>query len=249
MTESHRLAKRVAEQFQCSRREATLYIEGGWIRVDGQMVDEAGARVLPGQQVERLPGASLLESAALTIMLHLEPGLLANMPAAASADGELLSLLPLITEAARAPGDRSGIALLKRHLRGLTLCTPLESGLSGLLVLTQDWHVARKLLTDGGGVEQEIIVDVDGTLLPGGMERLNAAQTFDGKPQPAAKVSWQNEGRLRFAVKGPQNGQIAHMCGQAGLQVRSMKRIRLGRLPLAGLAPGQWRFLLGYERF
>jgi 23S rRNA pseudouridine2604 synthase len=27
------------------------------------------------------------------------------------------------------------------------------------------------------------------------------------------------------------------------------KRIRIGRLTMAGLAVGEWRYLLGYERF
>ncbi|MGH6626115.1 MAG: RNA-binding protein, partial [Polaromonas sp.] len=35
----------------------------------------------------------------------------------------------------------------------------------------------------------------------------------------------------------------------AGLQVVAMKRIRVGRLPLASLPQGQWRYLLPYERF
>ncbi|MEG2962384.1 MAG: RNA-binding protein, partial [Janthinobacterium sp.] len=30
-----RLAKRLSEDVPCSRREAELYIEGGWVTVDG----------------------------------------------------------------------------------------------------------------------------------------------------------------------------------------------------------------------
>ena len=33
------------------------------------------------------------------------------------------------------------------------------------------------------------------------------------------------------------------------MTVIGMKRIRIGRRPLAGLQPGQWRYLLDYERF
>jgi 23S rRNA pseudouridine2604 synthase len=54
---------------------------------------------------------------------------------------------------------------------------------------------------------------------------------------------------LRFATKGFEAGVIADLCYRAGLEVDAMHRIRIGRLPLAGLAVGQWRFLLGYERF
>ena len=41
-----RLAKRVAELVPCSRREAEQYIEGGWVRVDGSVVEEPQFRVL-----------------------------------------------------------------------------------------------------------------------------------------------------------------------------------------------------------
>jgi 23S rRNA pseudouridine2604 synthase len=40
MTEPVRLAKRVVALTQCSRREAEQYIEGGWVRVDGVVVEE-----------------------------------------------------------------------------------------------------------------------------------------------------------------------------------------------------------------
>ena len=39
---TERLAKRVAVQQSCSRADAERYIEGGWIAVDGQVVEEPG---------------------------------------------------------------------------------------------------------------------------------------------------------------------------------------------------------------
>ena len=39
------------------------------------------------------------------------------------------------------------------------------------------------------------------------------------------------------------------MCEQVGLRVVALKRIRIGRLPMAGLPPGQWRYLQPGERF
>jgi 23S rRNA pseudouridine2604 synthase len=39
------------------------------------------------------------------------------------------------------------------------------------------------------------------------------------------------------------------MCRMVGLKVVGMKRIRIGRLPMAGLPAGQWRYLHDYERF
>ena len=42
-TDAVRLSKRVAQQFQCSRTTAEQYIEGGWVSVDGQVVELPGA--------------------------------------------------------------------------------------------------------------------------------------------------------------------------------------------------------------
>lgn len=59
MTESIRLTKHVADQMTCSRREAETYIEGGWVQVDGETIEEAGYRVAPEQKVILLPQATL----------------------------------------------------------------------------------------------------------------------------------------------------------------------------------------------
>ncbi|MCY1365895.1 hypothetical protein D9M69_527670 [compost metagenome] len=63
------------------------------------------------------------------------------------------------------------------------------------------------------------------------------------------KVSWQNETHLRFALKTPDPGFIEYVCETAGLRLQALRRIRIGRLPMAGLAAGQWRYRLAYERF
>jgi 23S rRNA pseudouridine2604 synthase len=62
-------------------------------------------------------------------------------------------------------------------------------------------------------------------------------------------VSWQNETRLRFAMKGFAPGLVEWMCKQVGLRLVGLKRIRLGRLPMAGLSVSQWRYLGVGERF
>jgi 23S rRNA pseudouridine2604 synthase len=236
MTESVRLAKRLAETVPCSRREAELYIEGGWVLVDGQVVEEPGCRVQPQQSVALLPGATPEPLPPVTILLHQS----------ADAGNDALQYLSpdnLVLDA------HAGIRFLKRHLAGLSSPLPLEPGASGLLVLTQDWRVLRKLGEDASRIEQEYIVDVAGELGSDGLALLNHGLQLDGKPLPPIKVSWQNETRLRFALKGLRHGQIAQMCQLVGLRVLAIKRIRIGRLPLARLQPEQWRYLLGYERF
>ena len=72
---------------------------------------------------------------------------------------------------------------------------------------------------------------------------------YRGRPLAPCKVSWQNETRLRFAIKNLQGGQLRHMCAQVGLQVVSSRRLRVGRVPLSKMPVGQWRYLPVTERF
>jgi 23S rRNA pseudouridine2604 synthase len=116
-------------------------------------------------------------------------------------------------------------------------------------VFTQDYRVARKLIDDAYKIEQEFIVEVSGTIAPDGLKMLNHGLDFEGMVLPPIKVSWQNETRLRFALKTPRPGQIVAMCGRVGLVVVSMKRIRIGRISMGSLQPGQWRYLPGHEKF
>ncbi len=281
--EGERLAKRVAELVPCSRREAEQYIEGGWVMVDGQVVEEPMFRV-SAQKIEMDPHASLLELAAVTLLLHKPPGYDAMaMPGEANQRAHLRTdrstlqnsqqsthershqrtdpraLAPvkpaqqLLKPETRAADDASGTRMLKRHFAKLTATVPLETAASGLVVFTQDWRVARKLTEDASVMEQEIIVEVGGVVPPQTLQRLNQGLNSDGQPLPAVKVSINSasdaSAKLRFAMKGVHPGLIAYLCERVGLQIVSMKRMRVGRVSLSGLPVGQWRYLTAHERF
>ena len=242
MTDSIRLAKRVAELRACSRREAEQIIFGGWVRVDGIVIEEPQFRVTD-QHIEIDPQANPTQTEPVTLLLHKPPGYHTIQADSGQPAAQLLGAATLWAE------DASGIRPLKMHFAQLTACVPLETGAGGLVVFTQDWRVARKLTEDAATLEHEVVVEVAGELAPNGLKRLNQGTLFNGRTPPAIKVSWQNENRLRVALKGAQLGQIAHMCEAVGLQVLSLKRIRLGSVPLGKLPPGQWRYLRGDERF
>ena len=248
MTQAVRLAKRLAELQRCSRREAEQYIQGGWVTVDGVVVEEPQFRVAD-QRVELSADASLLSTSEVTILLHKPAGFealatreSALMPAAAS----------LLMPAHRYAEDTSGIRPLKKHFSSAELLTPLAGPASGLVVFSSDWRVARKLRDDAHLLEHEVVVEVKGDIKDGGLERLNRIDhgfTFNGVLLPPARVSWQSEKRLRFALKGERPGQIAYLCESVGLSVEAMKRLRIGRVPLSSLPVGHWRYLLPHERF
>ena len=240
--EGIRLAKRVAAQAGCSRREAELLIENGAVRVDGQRVEVPQARVTPQQAVDIDQAAKPEPVQVVTLLLNKPPGIAFDAPIAR-----------LLVPAQRSEDDSSQRPTLQRHFANQHCFTPLETGAGGLIVFTQDPRIERKLVEDAGLMEYEVMVDVHGEVGPQALHRLNQSPVIDGRAMLPAKVSInrQNEGitGLRFAMKGAWPGQIAQMCDGVDLRIAAMKRLRVGRVSLAGLAPGAWRYLLPHEKF
>jgi len=141
------------------------------------------------------------------------------------------------------------VRLLKRHFARLESPLPLPDQASGLQVFTQDWRVKRRLEEDFERIEQELVVEVSGKLAPNGLALLNHGLTFDHYALPPIKVSWQNETHLRFALKRIAPEKVERMCNAVGLKMLAMKRLRLGRIPMSRLQPGQWRYLSSSDRF
>jgi 23S rRNA pseudouridine2604 synthase len=233
-----RLSKRVVALTGCSRSQAQQYIEGGFVLVDGEVVDEP--QFLVGDQVVAMaPDARLEPIEPATFLLHRP----VHVVAAAAAQAALLD------PERRSETDATGIKPLRRHFLRLEECLPLDADAEGLVVLTQDGRLLRRMKDEGDRIEQEYLVEVAGTLAPYDLKKLEHGLSFDGRALPPAKVSWQSETRLRFAIKGVRPGQLASMCAQVGLQAVAIKRLRIGRVSLGKMAGGEWRYLAPALRF
>ncbi|ALN85538.1 S4 domain protein [Lysobacter capsici] len=236
MSEPVRLDKCLAELIGCSRAQAQQYIEGGWVRVDGKVVEEPQAPIV-AQRVELAPDARAEPAEPATMLLHKPAGMPLNESAR------------LVVPVNHTQGDLSEVRLLKRHFQHLAPLMALDADASGLVVLTQDPRVRRRLNEDYAQLEQEFVVEISGQLAPYGLKKLAHGLSYRGRPLPPCKVSWQNETRLRFAVKNVQPGQLRHVCAEVGLEVISTRRLRIGRIALSKMPVGEWRYLPVGERF
>ena len=153
----------------------------------------------------------------------------------------------LARPASRWEGDSTRVVMLPRHLTRLTQVMPLEPAASGLVVLTQDGRLLRRMREDATRIECEFIVDTTGEIEPYGLPRLMHGLAYEGRNLPPCKVSWQNETRLRFAMKDARDGQLAYMCSQVGLQVLAIRRIRIGRVSMGKMPVNTWRYLPANE--
>lgn len=244
-SEAVRLTHRVAQLFGCSRDDAEHYIRNGWVTVDGTVV-EAPQHMVTVELVELHGSARLEPVEPATILLHKPVGLDAisgTNPASA-----------LVTADNHWAHDASGIRPLQRHFHRLTPMVSLDAEASGLMVLTQDGRVWRRLSQDGDEIEHEYLVETSGDIAPYGLRKLSHGLRYNGRALPPCKVSWQNEIRLRFAIKGVQGGQLRDMCAQVGLDVVAIRRLRIGKVPIGkgpdgAMPPGKWRYLPVGERF
>jgi len=242
--EKVRISKLMSERGLCSRREADDYIARGWVRVDGEVVSELGARAFPGQCIELDRAARAAQTDRVTILLHKPVGYVSGQ-----AEKGYRPAAALIGAATRYPGDRSGRRYDRAHLRGLAPAGRLDIDSQGLLVLTQDGRVARQLIGETSTVDKEYLVRVQGRIAPDGLARLNHGLTLDGRPLKRAQVRWQNEDQLQFVLREGRKRQIRRMCELVGLQVVGLKRVRIGLVRLGDLPPGQWRYLRADETF
>jgi 23S rRNA pseudouridine2604 synthase len=253
--EGERLSKRVMQLKGCSRKEAEQYIEGGWVKVNGVVVEEPAHRV-DQETITIDPGASLMNLTPVTLLLHKPPGDLdgtADQPAPAGRKGAPRDARALLTPQHHWAQDASGIQVLKRHFNHLEGEVPLETGASGLVVFTQDWRTTRKLVEDMAVMEHELMVEVRGEVQPEALAPIHRALKDERHPLPAAKVSVNSNtpesSRLRFAIKGAHPGLAAYLCEKADFEILSMRRTRLGRVTLTDLPEGKWRYLASHERF
>jgi len=238
-----RIAKLMAERGLCSRREADQYIARGWVYVDGQRVDELGSRAAPTAKITLDRQAQAQQQAQMTILLHKPVGYVSGQAE---------------------PGYTPAITLIKADnqvrtpdtpvftpacLSGLAPAGRLDIDSTGLLILTQDGRIARRLIGDNSSVDKEYLVRVSGTLDARGLALLNHGLSLDDRPLKPAKVHWLNDDQLRFVLREGRKRQIRRMCEQVGLRVTGLKRVRIGNVRLGDLPLSQWRFLRPGETF
>lgn len=240
---AQRLSKRMAQLGLCSRREADGYIEQGWVKVNG-VTALLGQKVLPGDRIDLNRQAHRQQAGRVTILLHKPVGFVSGQ-----AEKGYAAAVSLITAANRWSGDDSGIAFQPQHLHGLAPAGRLDIDSVGLLVFTQDGRIAKQLIGEHGGVEKEYLVRVRGRLPENGLALLRHGLSLDGEALRPAEVGWQNQDQLRFILRQGKKRQIRRMCELVDLQVTGLKRVRMGRVKLGALPPGQWRYLRPGERF
>jgi 23S rRNA pseudouridine2604 synthase len=250
--QTSRLNKRMAALGLCSRREADEWIANGWVRVDGEAA-RMGQQVTDAARIDVDPRARGQQEQQVTILLHKPIGYVSGQ-----AEDGYQPAMTLVQPRTHWAGDPSRTRFSPSHFRGLAPAGRLDIDSTGLLVLTQDGRIARRLIGEDSDVQKEYLVrvtfgdadrDVQAAFPPAELARLRHGLSLDGKPLKPAQVDWQNPEQLRFVLTEGKKRQIRRMCEFVGLKVIGLKRIRIGGVVLGQLPLGQWRYLAPTEKF
>jgi 23S rRNA pseudouridine2604 synthase len=237
--EPQRVNKWLAQSGVCSRREAEALIAKGLVSIDGERVDDAGRKILPGQTLTLNDEAQSQLEATFSILIHKPVGIVSAQPE----DGQvpavrLLTVDALVGESPVIPDRDTRLAPLGR----------LDMDSRGLLILSDDGVLAKAIIGPTSDLEKEYLVRVSGQITQGRIDLLKHGLKLDGRELRPAKVTRAGGQQLRFILKEGRNRQIRRMCELVGLVVVDLFRLRIGSLLLGDLPEGSWRVITPEER-
>ncbi|MEK6235007.1 MAG: rRNA pseudouridine synthase, partial [Planctomycetales bacterium] len=226
-----RLQKVLAAAGVASRRECEELIVTGRIEVDGEVVDQLGARVDPDSQEIRFDGEALKIPRRLYYLVNKPSGLLCTN---------------------RDPQGRSRVIdLIPAGNQRLFTVGRLDKESRGLLLVTNDGDLAHRLTHPRFGVEKVYRVQVAGVPSRETIEQLRrGVRLSDGiarVPTLVSRSSHKKSAELEIRLREGRNRVIRRVLAHVGHKVLTLRRVSLGPLKLKGLEPGEVRPLYSGE--
>jgi 23S rRNA pseudouridine2605 synthase len=219
------LARALSKRGLASRAEAERLIRDGRVRVDGRLVRDPMAAVVPERIAVAIDGAAAASPSPRTILLHKPRGVLTTRH-----DPE---------------GRRTVYDLVGGADRRLVPVGRLDQATTGLLLFTTDTRLAAWLTDPANAVPRVYVVTVRGRVSPEAAARLEAGWAVDGEPlRAAAAVLRKASGReshLVVTLTEGRNREVRRLFADLGHEVTRLARVRFGGLELGSLAPGRWR--------
>jgi 23S rRNA pseudouridine2605 synthase len=232
-----RLQKVMAMAGIASRRKAEEMILAGRVRVNGQVVNELGAKVDPARDT--------IEVDNQTVQLETKTYILLNKPRGYISDRD-----------DTAP-NKSALDLAPNGER-LFAAGRLDMDSEGLLLLTNDGELTFRLTHPRYEHEKEYLVLVAGAPSDDALRTLTRGVVYQGEKLRADRVAragrqqpfgeaTRDQAWLHIVLHEGKKRQIRHICAAVGHPVLRLIRTRIGPLELGKLKPGRWRNLTAEE--
>jgi 23S rRNA pseudouridine2605 synthase len=228
---TQRISKFLAQAGVASRRAADQLIQQGRVTVNGK-VAVLGQKITPGTDeilVDNKPVTPKEEH--VYVMLHKPAGYLSTCH---DPFGRpiVLSLIPEITQRVFPVGR-------------------LDFDSEGLLILTNDGHLAYLLTHPKHQVIKEYVVEVSGKRDNSKINELLSGIIIDGKKVYVDYAKFLDSPgsdlRILIGVHEGQKHLVKQLCKAVGYRVKQLIRTRIGPLAIFGLEKGKWRYLTQKE--
>ncbi len=217
-----RIAKAIARAGLCSRREAERWIEAGRVSVNGKKLSSAALNVGPGDRV-LVDGKPLPEKAPTRLWRYHKPR-------------------GLLTTARDPQGRPTVFDNLPEGLPRVVAVGRLDLNSEGLLLLTNDGELARRLELPATGWVRRYRVRVHGTVEPSALAQLAKGVTIEGVRYGAIRaVLDRQKGEnawLTMSLAEGKNRELRKVCEHFGWPVSRLIRVAYGPFQLGLLAPG-----------
>ncbi len=237
--EGERIAKLIARAGICSRRDAEKLIAEGRVMLDGQTVKEPGTKVGP-HQVIAVDGKPVGEPERSRLWRYHKPTGL--MTTHRDPEGR-----PTVFE--KLPGSLPRVVSVGR----------LDVNSEGLLLLTNDGALARKLELPAAGWTRVYRVRLFGKVKQTDLDRLAEGVRIEGvRYGPVIADLERSKGMYSWAsvqIKEGKNREVKRVMEYLGLKVARLIRIQFGPFHLGQLDPGHvdeipaklWKMEIGEE--
>ena len=220
-----RVQKLIAERGVCSRRAAEKLIEEGRVRVNGRRV-ALGAQAAK-TDVITIDGTRIAgkRQPPVYLLVHKPRG--------------------YVTTASDERGRKTVMELAGDVPERVYPVGRLDMASEGLLLLTNDGRLAKVLTHPSGGVVKEYHVTVLGDAekaLPMIQEGITLDDGFTARPVGVRVVrTFDGKTVLSIQLTEGHNREVRRICEAAGLTVRRLVRVAIGKLKLEGIAVGKCR--------
>lgn len=225
-----RLNKLIAASGICSRREADDLIKAGLITVNGKVITELGVKVNPNDDI-RYNGERIRKEKLVYILLN-KPKDYFTTTKDPHAKRTVMDLVAGACKERIFPVGR------------------LDRNTTGVLLLTNDGDLAKKLTHPSFGHKKIYHVTLDKKLKPSDMQLIVEGIEIDGKVVQADEVNYadpHDKKQVGIEIHSGQNHIIRKIFEKLNYKVIKLDRIYFCGLTKKGLPRGRWRFLTKQE--
>jgi 23S rRNA pseudouridine2605 synthase len=216
-----------------SRRKAEALISAGRVTVNGEIAT-LGAAVSPGEDAVLFDGEKITLPKSLAYLIL-------NKPAG------------YLTTLGDEPGrNRPTIKDLMPPVPGLVPVGRLDAATTGLLLLTNDGALAHRIAHPSSQIEKEYEVTVKNPATKEALSALSSGPTLQDGPMLPPKLtslhaSSSRQTTFHLTIHEGRNRIIRRACAAVGLDLLSLKRLRIGPVTLGDLPEGRCRKLTDEE--